>query len=149
MPRVGCWTTPAEASLANTGQYSAYYALACADGDAYACFAGNIANNDNIFGHLATWWLNRAIDRQGRENHQCMDNPGILNKIRVDLAKDYANYLPNSEQNARWPSAFGIAQFHWGEFAKFGLPPSAFGGTPFGPNVGPVMPSIWCPNCTQ
>jgi RHS repeat-associated protein len=147
VPGVGCWTTPTEAALANAGQYSAYYALACASGDAYACFAGHVANDDNFWGTLATDWLNRAIDKVGRQNQQCMDTPGILNRIRTDLAREYANYLPNSEQNARWPTALGISQFHWSEFAQFGLPPSAFGGTPFGSAVGPVLPSIWCPNC--
>ena len=51
-----------------------------------------------------------------------------------------------------------IAQYHWNEFAQFGLPPDTFGGTPRGPNApsiplpgfnGPYfLPGTWCPNCT-
>lgn len=124
-----------------------YYQLACSGGDAYACFAQHIAANDNFWGHTANWWLNRALQNHADDTHQCLNDSAIHDQIRKDLAKDYANYLPNSEDQARWPTAQGVAQFHADEFGKFGLPPSAFGGTPFGSRVGPVFPGIWCPNC--
>ncbi|GEM_PF-5306068 len=147
VPGVGCWTTPDEANLANSGQYAAYYALACSGGDSYACFAGHVAADDNIWGALATDRLIQAINDLGEKNKQCEDTNAILDKVRKDLAQAYANYLPNSEQSAQWPTAMGVAQLHWGVFGQFGLPPSTFGGTPFGVTVGPVLPGIWCPNC--
>ena len=144
---VGCWTTPQEASLANSGNYMGYYRMACADGDAYACFAQHIAANDNFWGQLATSRLLDALRKREKDTNHCIDETKALDQIRKELAKDYAKYLPNSRNNASWPTAEGVAQFHWGEFANFGLPPSTFGGTPFGPAVGPVLPQIWCPNC--
>ena len=144
---VGCWTTPAEAALANGGQYSQYYTLACADGDAYACFAGHVAANDDFWGHVATDWLLFKFKEHTKTTKQCLDSD--LNQIRADLAKNYANYLPQSENQAHWPTAEGIEQFHWAEFEKYGLPPSTFGGTPFGKEVGPIAIGTWCPNCQR
>jgi RHS repeat-associated protein len=46
----GCYTTPAEAAAAQSGNYDGYYQLACAGGDAYACFAQHIEANDNLVG---------------------------------------------------------------------------------------------------
>ena len=146
---IGCWTTPQEASLANNGNYMGYYKLACAGGDAYACFAQHIAADNNFWGHMANWWLNRALRNHAEKTRQCLNKSAIKDQIRKDLAWDYANYLPNSEDQARWPTVQGVEQFHWGEFAKFGLAPSTFGGTPFGSGVGPVIPEAWCPNCSQ
>jgi RHS repeat-associated protein len=144
---LGCYTTPAERSAARSGNYLGYYQLACAGGDAYACYAEHIAADDTAPGHLATWWLRRNIDKVAEAHNQCADDAGILNQVRQDLATAYANYLPSSPTDARWPSALDISQIHWDEFAKYGLPPSAFGGTPLGSGVGPILPSVWCPNC--
>jgi RHS repeat-associated protein len=55
--RIGCRTTPPERNAVNSGDYNAYYQLACAGGDAYACYARHIGANDNMWGHLANWWL--------------------------------------------------------------------------------------------
>ena len=98
-------------------------------------------------GDLANNRLKNAIEAQAKKIHQCMDESGIMNQIRYDLAKSYANYLPDSEANARFPTDRDVAQIHWDEFAKFALPPSPFGGTPFGTSVS-VLPIMWCPNCT-
>ncbi|MCL4778377.1 MAG: RHS repeat-associated core domain-containing protein [Gammaproteobacteria bacterium] len=155
---LGCYTTPAEAAAAQSGNYQGYYQLACAGGDAYACFAGHVAANDNFWGHRAT---NRLVDRlrkKAQAAQQCLNEEGILDQIRKDLAKDYASYLPNSPSQARWPSAQDVAQFHWNEFGQFDLPQDTFGGTPYGRNGPPVplplfqgpffLPGTWCPNCT-
>jgi RHS repeat-associated protein len=144
---VGCWTTPPERNAANSGDYDAYYQLACAGGDAYACYAQHIEANDNTSGHVANWWLKKNLHKAAEDRHQCLDDQGILKQIRQDLAKAYASSLPSSMTDARWPSAMDISQIHWDEFAKYGLPPSAFGGTPLGSWVGPVGSGIWCPNC--
>lgn len=143
----GCWTTPEERNILNSGDYLGYYRAACVGGDAYACFAQHIAANDNLWGNLATNRLLSALELQANAAEQCIDESADLSQIRTDLANYYANYLPSSENQAYWPVAADVAQFHWEEFAKFGLPPSTFGGTPFGPAVGPVFPGIWCPNC--
>jgi len=144
---LGCYTTPAERTLAQSGNYLGYYQLACAGGDAYACYAEHIAANDTVSAHVATWWLKRNIDKVAEAHYQCANVEGILNQIRPDLALAYANYLPSSPADARWPIALDISKIHWDEFAKFGLPPRAFGGTPLGAERGPIMPRIWCPDC--
>jgi hypothetical protein len=140
-PGVGCYTTPAEAAVAQSGNYLGYYQLACAGGDAYACFAEDIAANDNEMGHIATDRLRDALRKKG------CDNEATLNQIRADLANAYAAYLPSDPADARWPDAGDIAALHWDVFGNYGLPPSTFGGTPLGSWGGIFGASIWCPNC--
>lgn len=144
---VGCWTTPAERGMLANGNAGGYYRLACANGDEYACFAGNVAANSNWWGHIATSQLVWELRRRAKLQRQCIDVPDILNRIRLQLATGYANSLPQSQNAARWPTAKGVAQLHWNVFANFGLPPEVFGGSPLGPSIGPILPSIWCPNC--
>jgi hypothetical protein len=144
---LGCYTTPAERALAQSGNYLGYYQLACAGGDATACFDEHIAANDNFWGHRATNRLLDKLHKKAEAAHQCLDDEGILNQIRSDLAKDYASSLPQTPDQANWPSASDIAQYHWNEFGQFGLPPDTFGGTPFGQNGPLFLPGIWCPNC--
>jgi RHS repeat-associated protein len=141
MPGVGCYTTPAEAALAQSGNYLGYYQLACAGGDATACFDEHVAANDTYLGQLATNRLRDALRKVG------CDNEATLNQIRADLAKAYAAYLPSSPADARWPDAGDIAQYHWDEFAQYGVSPSTFGGTPLGTWGGIFGADIWCPNC--
>ncbi len=140
-PGVGCYTTPAESAAAQSGNYMGYYQLACAGGDAYACFAQHIAADDNFWGHVATKLLRDALRKKG------CDNEVTLNQIRADLANDYAGSLPTDPANARWPDAQTIAAFHAQEFGSFGLPSSTFGGTPFGSQWGVWGAGTWCPNC--
>jgi len=142
---VGCYTTPEESSAADSGNYNKYYQLACAGGDAYACSAQHIANNDNWKGNLANGWLDFFLDSHAEESKQCIDKEGIKERIRKDLANAYADYLAQSQDKASWPTVNGVTQFHWNEFAKYGLPPSTFGGTPGGST--PVWSGHWCPNC--
>jgi RHS repeat-associated protein len=144
---LGCYTTPAERALAQSGNYLGYYQLACAGGDATACFDEHIAANDNFWGRRATNRLLDKLHKKAEAAHQCLDDEGILNQIRSDLAKDYASSLPQTPDQANWPSASDIAQYHWNEFGQFGLPPDTFGGTPFGQNGPLFLPGIWCPNC--
>jgi RHS repeat-associated protein len=147
-PGVGCYTTPAERAVAQSGNAVGYYQLACADGDSYACFAEHIAANDNWWGNVATDRLLNKLREAAKRNNQCINEDDTLNQIRAALAQAYANYLPQDPAAARWPSAEDVAQFHWDVFAQFGLPPSTFGGTPGGVWGGLVLPGYWCPNCT-
>ncbi|MGH8414039.1 MAG: RHS repeat-associated core domain-containing protein [Gammaproteobacteria bacterium] len=147
MPSIGCYTTPAERAAAESGNYLGYYQLACAGGDAYACFAEHVAANDSWWGNRATNRLLDKLHKEAEATQQCLNYEGILNHIRSDLAKDYAEYLPQSPNNAIWPNAWDIARFHWNEFAQFGLPANTFGGTPFGQNGPLFLPGVWCPNC--
>jgi RHS repeat-associated protein len=140
-PGVGCYTTPAEAAAAQSGNYLGYYQLACAGGDAYACFAEHVAANDTYLGQLATDRLRDALRKEG------CDNDETLNDIRNDLANAYASYLPDNPDNAIWPDAQAIAQFHWDVFGQYGLPPTTFGGTPY--SWGVWGAGIWCPNCAM
>jgi hypothetical protein len=88
-----------------------------------------------------------ALHKKAEASQQCLNEDGILNQIRGDLAKDYATSLPYSPDRARWPNAQDIAQFHWDEFGQFGLPANTFGGSPFGENGPLFLPGMWCPNC--
>lgn len=145
---VGCWTTSQEQTLLNQGNFLGYYQTACAGGDAYACFAAHVAANDTFWGHRATNRLIDALNKSAVAHHECIDIPTALNHIRLDLASDYAHYLPKSESKARWPNANDVAHFHWQEFAKYGLPRSTFGGTPFGGSPWFAHTIVnWCPNC--
>jgi hypothetical protein len=140
-PGVGCYTTPAELALVQSGNYLGYYQLACAGGDAYACYAQHVAANDSLGGHAATYLLRNALREKG------CDNEATPNRIRADLANDYAAYLPSDPASARWPDAQDIAAFHAQEFGSFGLPSSTFGGTLFGAQWGVWGAGTWCPNC--
>lgn len=140
---VGCWTTPLERRFLNTGNYHEYYLVACAGGDKDACFDDSIATDSSVFGSLPTQWVRRHLPNSG-----CGSTDATLNQIRLDLARDYANYLPQSRAQARWPKANDIAHYHWKEFAKYGMPPSTFLGTPFAPFYSqPVWATLWCPEC--
>lgn len=151
-----CWTTSAEGSLAASGNYSGYYKLACADGDAYACQAGQIASGQGFWSWATTIRLRVEDDLWGSVGL----NGTNMNSIRSALALGYANYLPDSQAQAIVPSASAIAEIHWQVFGAFGIPPSAFGGTPFAGDVpfaasngtmfthGIIMGGQgWCPNC--
>ncbi len=96
----------------NQGNYLGYYQKACADGDAYACFAEHIAANDTEMGHVVTLRLILGLAREAVKKHECLNIPVTLQHIRLDLARDYAAYLPRpppSETQARWPHAADIA----------------------------------------
>jgi hypothetical protein len=138
---LGCYTTPAERAAAQSGNYLGYYQLACAGGDAYACFAEHVAANDSLLGELATDRLRDALQKKG------CDNEDTLNDIRNDLANAYANYLPSDPANAIWPNSEAIAQFHADVFSQYGLPSNTFGGTPWGSSWGVWGAGTWCPNC--
>jgi hypothetical protein len=138
----GCWTANDERALLDAGDFLDYHSKACAGGDGYACFAYGVASSENP-GPGVT--LVRGLVDNGHRIDQAYSL--VKTTIPLDLANDYANYLPQSEGQARFPVASDIAQFHWEEFAKFGLPPSAFGGTPFGSSGPLVLKGLWCPNC--
>jgi RHS repeat-associated protein len=144
---VGCWTTPAEATLAASGNFDGYYQLACAGGDDYACVAQGIEQNSSLLGHFATDRLMAGLSKMAAAQGECLNVPAVLNQIRADLASAYANYLPQDEADARWPSVEDIAALHWNVFAQFDLPASTFGGTPYGESGPVVLGPVWCPNC--
>jgi RHS repeat-associated protein len=138
----GCWTTGDERALLDAGDYLGYYSKACEGGDLNACYFYGVASGENP-GPQATL-------RQGLINlgYPLQAVPYLVEKlIPLDLANNYADYLPQSEDQARFPLASDIAQFHWDEFAKFGLPPSTFGGTPFGASGPMMLKGLWCPVC--
>jgi hypothetical protein len=77
-----------------------------------------------------------------------------LDDVRLKLAASYANYLGDSITTAKVPSAMSIAKFHWDVFDSYGVPPRAFGGTPFGPLGGTWFTKNylgvgtgWCSKC--
>jgi len=135
----GCWTTNEERALVDKGDFLGYYTKACEGGDQYACFAYGVASSENP-GPGVT--LRRALFDHGYSPDQISSL--VKTTIPTDLARDYAPYLPQSEDQARFPLATDIAQFHWNEFAKYVLPSSTFGGTPFGRNGPLVLKGLWC-----
>lgn len=137
----GCWTTPQERSFLNRGDFLGYYNAACEGGDLYACYAYGVAAGTNPGPDAA---LRQGLFNNGYSLAEI--NALVTQTIPLDLAEDYANYLPQNENQALFPSASAIAQFHWSEFAIWGLPPSTFGGTPFGASGPIVMKGLWCPS---
>jgi RHS repeat-associated protein len=138
----GCWTTRDERTLLDKGDFRGYYSKACAGGDLNACFDYGVASGQNP-GPANT--LSHALLSQGYGLE--VTNDLVKSVIPLNLANDYANLLPQSESQAAFPSAQAIASYHWSEFAKYGLPPSTFGGTPFGKSL--VLTGFWCPLCSH
>lgn len=145
-----CWTTEGERSFLNKGDHLGYYRKACEGGDKYACSAYSIAANDNAAGRIATGRLVNALERAGVDSSE-----KTLNEIRLKLATSYANYLPDNASVAMQPVDMDIAQIHWSVFQEYKVPPSAFGGTPFGAEVANKFGTIgakglwpaWCTIC--
>jgi RHS repeat-associated protein len=140
----GCWTTKEERAYLDRGDFLGYYSKACEGNDLNACFFYGVASGQRP-GPSDT--LLRGLLDQG---YSFADASKLVQStIPLNLANDYANLLPQSEAQRAFPNAQDIAQYHWDEFAKYGLPASTFGGTPFGKSFGLVMPSLWCPLCQK
>ena len=153
-----CWTTSEERALLNRGDYLGYYRAACNGGDPYACQAADIAAGESPVAKATTERLqNFAKQSLGREL-----TADELSAVRLDIAKGYAAYLGSSEAGGKWPSALAISAQHWAVLDRFGLPPAAFGGTPFGSTFAiifgpsfykeyppPVGGPGWCPKCSR
>lgn len=60
----GCWNTPIERQYAQSGDYKAYYATACANHDPYACEAGNVANNVGFLSGVTNYRLANSISNR-------------------------------------------------------------------------------------
>lgn len=141
----GCWTTQEERELVEAGNWDAYYALACQNGDKYACYAREIAKEEGFWAVATTYWLQyRAIKAIGRPLI-----PNEMNEIRLELANRYANLYYNFPEFAHWPKREDIIHIHWEAFGNKGLPPHTFGGTALGPSSAPLTQSLtnWCPQC--
>ena len=106
-----------------------------------------MAANDSWWGNRATNRLLDALQDKAEPDQQCVDEDAILEDVRKALAKDYAAYLPTSLDRARFPNARDVARIHWDVFGRRGLPPSTFGGSPFGRNYPLFWPGLWCPQC--
>ncbi len=96
----GCWPTDEERALAQAGNYSAYYALACAGGDPYACRAREVADNNGpgmrgLMSNITNARLKYSIEEKLPEN--CPDKDGEVEKklktIRIALAKAHVGAL--------------------------------------------------------
>ncbi|MBI5438498.1 MAG: hypothetical protein HY936_06070, partial [Nitrosomonadales bacterium] len=141
----GCWTTKEERAYLNRGDAPGYYSKACSGGDLNACRFYGIATGKEP-GPSAV--LTKALIVNGYSFAET--NSLVQSTIPLNLANDYANLLPQSEAAAAYPSAQAITRYHWTEFGKYGLPPSTFGGTPFGNSLDRLVPSgLWCALCTK
>ncbi|MCW0457860.1 hypothetical protein NB712_002956 [Xanthomonas sacchari] len=134
----GCWNTPEELNASNSGNWSAYYALACAGGDPYACRAGEVAANagDGIRGILSNI-TNRKLDASIVKNQPavCPDDwraEDLLRKkegIRRGLmAARVAQLVGADSSNPRQVSRSSISDFHHDVFEANGASKEAFGG---------------------
>lgn len=140
----GCWATSEERAYLDRGDFRGYYTKACEGGDLNACRFYGIAAGEEP-GPSAV--LFRGLLNQGYTFAQASQL--VQDTIPRDLANDYANLLPQTESARGFPSDQAIADYHWAEFGKYGLPPSTFGGTPFGKSFGVVVPGIWCTLCVK
>jgi len=140
----GCWTTKEERAYLDRGDFLGYYSKACEGNDLNACFSYGVASGQRP-GPSDT--LLRGLLDQGYSFAEA--SKLVQSTIPLNLANDYANLLPQNEAQRAFPNAQDIAQYHWDEFAKYGLPSSTFGGTPFGKSFGLVLPSLWCPLCQK
>jgi hypothetical protein len=132
----GCWNTPEERSLGQSGNYKAYYALACADGDPYACAAGNVANNVGWLSGVTNYRLAWSISNKLPPGQTCAaDNAQIasdMDAIRKALAAarvaqmDAAGASPD---NPVMVSGRSISDFHNNTFENNG------GGRVFGGDI--------------
>jgi len=97
-PGVGCYTTPAEAAVAQSGNAVGYYQLACADGDAYACFSQHVAADDSYLGQLATDYLRRALRKKGCDTRTiCLIIPLMqFGRMQEPLPRFIGMFLRNS-----------------------------------------------------
>lgn len=138
----GCWTTSEERAYLDRGDFRGYYTEACRGGDLNACRFYGIATGEEP-GPSAV--LRKALLANGYSFAET--NTLVQSTIPLNLANDYANLLPQSEAAAAFPSANAIRDYHWTEFSKYGLPPSTFGGTPFGKSFDVVPRGLWCTLC--
>jgi hypothetical protein len=83
---LGCYTTPAERALAQSGNYLGYYQLACAGGDAYACFAQHVAANDSYLGQKATDRCARCFAQLGMHGRRFGAGGFIGSRIAEKMA---------------------------------------------------------------
>jgi len=139
----GCWTTQEERAYLDRGDFRGYYTEACRGGDLNACRFYGIATGEEP-GPSAV--LRKALLASGYSFAET--SKLVQSTIPLNLANDYANLLPQREAAAAFPSAGAIRDYHWAEFDKYGLPPSTFGGTPFGKSFDVVPRGLWCTLCT-
>jgi hypothetical protein len=145
-----CFTNPHEKAVLDSGNDARYYELSCANGDKYyACGAYHIAVNHTFAGNVATDLLITSIYMK-----YILRIEDILEDIRLDIARAYANYIGHSPDPAVAPSASAIANLYDAVFSSYGLPSWTFGGTPLGSWTGPLFTKSfpwggtgWCVNC--
>jgi RHS repeat-associated protein len=115
----GCWLTPLEATLANKGDYLGYYAVACANGDNYACQARNVAANKGWQARLTNWNLSSALEDNGWQEGCEVD--AVMENIRQELALAHALLLSGATENTpKVLSSNEISKFHNDIFFDYG-----------------------------
>jgi len=136
----GCWNTPQETAYAQSGNYRAYYATACANGDNYACAAGNVASNTGWLSGVTNYRLAWSISNRLPPGQTCAaDNAAIaadMENIRKALAAARVAQLAAagaSPDNPVQVSGQSISDFHNAVFQANGGGP-VFGGDVPGAN---------------
>lgn len=151
----GCWVTDQERALAESGRYRDYYALACRNGDLYACRAGEVASSggEGWLETLAVFGANARVQGSllwtlGPIKYAAMSGQ-VTEQIRVDLARAYVRYLDRitgGGVSPRFPERQPISDFHNEVFVRRGA------GRVFGGDVVDRIPGFrylydWCPVC--
>jgi RHS repeat-associated protein len=153
----GCWVTNEERELAMSGRYREYYALACRNGDQYACRAGAVAADDG-----EGWFESVLVTAtNARVRGSLLANIGalryvvfsgqVMQQIRIDLARAYVRYLDTITLRGAspvFPRRSDIRDFHNDVFRSHGV------GDVFGGELADRIPGFrrvydWCPVCSR
>jgi len=134
----GCWNTPQERAYGQSGDWKDYYATACANGDPYACEAGNVANNTGMLSGVTNYRLAWSISNRLPPGQTCAADAAAIDRnmeaIREALAAarvaqlDAAGATPD---NPVMVSGASISAFHNATFQANGAGPVFGGDIPF------------------
>ena len=152
----GCWNTVAEKAAADSGNWSAYYSLACNARDPYACRAGDVAakRGERWLGDLSRLTndklevaiiLSTDLETFGPQLEKYVQ--GVMEAIRIGLARARANQLVGADEtHPRKVTRSSVSQFHHRVFESNGVSGSEFGGDSWDLIQGHKLTSYdWCP----
>jgi len=135
--------TDEQRQLAMDGERRAFWESRLASGDPIAPLALEIIDNVGL-GRAANEWLKLNARRAGVE----ID----LDQIGVELMNRHVEFTDQDPLGRRGLlNPRQVAEFHHLVFGAHGLPPTAFGGTPFTGQLyeADITRDIWCRGCDR
>ena len=152
----GCWNTAQERGYGRSGDWKNYYATACANGDPYACRAGNVANNNGILSGITNYRLASSISSRLPPGKTCAADQALIDqnmeKNRETLAAARVAQLDAagaSPDNPVMVTGQSVSDFHNQIFQANGAGP-VFGGDIPGANALLMLSNMgsggygWC-----